>query len=102
MEASIKTADAVIDNRTWYLCQIMWKLVQVSRDYRKLLQTHHQLQDDLRSTQQRKKKLRMQAAVRIVTLQIQMGRLRHEAATAQQQLEFYRAQHPTTSIPDDL
>ena len=31
-----------------------------------------------------------------------MRRLRHEAATAQQQLEFYRAQHPTTSIPDDL
>ena len=31
-----------------------------------------------------------------------MNRLRHEAATAQQQLEFYRAQHPTTLIPDDL
>ena len=31
-----------------------------------------------------------------------MRRLRHEAATAQQQLEFYQAQHPTTSIPDDL
>ena len=44
----------------------------------------------------------MQAVVRIVTLQIQMRRLRHEAATAQQQLEFYYAQHPTTSIPDDL
>ena len=28
--------------------------------------------------------------------------LRHEAATAKQQLEFYRAQHSTTSIPDDL
>ena len=31
-----------------------------------------------------------------------MRRLRHGAATAQQQLEFYFAQHPTTSIPDDL
>ena len=31
-----------------------------------------------------------------------MNRLQHEAATAQQQLEFYRAQHPTTSIPDNL
>ena len=31
-----------------------------------------------------------------------MQMLRHEAATAQQQLEFYRAQHPTTLIPDDL
>ena len=101
MEASVKTSDAFIDNRTRYLCRIMWKLVQVSRDYRDLLLAHHQLQDDLRSTQWRKKKLRMQAAVQIVTLQIQMNRLRHEAATAQQQLEFYRAQHPTT-IPDDL
>ena len=80
----------------------MWKLVQVSKDYRDLLLAHHQLQDDLRSTQRRKKKLRIQAAVRIVTLQIQMNRLRHESATAQQQLEFYRVQHPTTSIPDDL
>ena len=31
-----------------------------------------------------------------------MRMLRHEAATTQQQLEFYRAQHPTTLIPDDL
>ena len=31
-----------------------------------------------------------------------MRMLRHEAATTQQQLEFYLAQHPTTSIPDDL
>ena len=69
----------------------MWKLVQVSKDYRDLLLTHHQLQDDLHSIQRRKKKLRMQAAVQIVTLQIQMRRLRHEAATTQQQLEFYRA-----------
>ena len=28
--------------------------------------------------------------------------LRHEAATVQQQLQFYQAQHPTTTIPDDL
>ena len=28
--------------------------------------------------------------------------LRHEAATAQQQLQFYQAHHPTTVIPDDL
>ena len=28
--------------------------------------------------------------------------LRHEAATAQQQLQFYQAQHPTTAVPDDL
>ena len=34
--------------------------------------------------------------------EIQMNWLRHEAATTQQQLEFYCAQHPTTSIPDDL
>ena len=31
-----------------------------------------------------------------------MRRLQHEAAIAQQQLEFYQAQHPTTPIPDDL
>ena len=102
MEASAKTTAAFIDNRTRYFCRILRKLVQVSRDYRDLLQSHHQLQDDLRNTQRRKKKLRMQAAIRIVTLQIQMRRLQHEAATAQQQLEFYRTQHPTTSIPDDL
>ena len=76
--------------------------MQVSRDYHDLLQTHHQLQDDLSNTQRCKKKLRLQAVVQIVTLQAQMRRLRHEAATAQQQLEFYRAQHPTTSIPDNL
>ena len=34
MEASVKTSYAFIDNRTRYLCRIMWKLVQVSRDYR--------------------------------------------------------------------
>ena len=56
MEASAKTTVTFIDNRTRYFCRIMWKLVQVSRDYRDLLQTHHQLQDDLRSTQQHKKK----------------------------------------------
>ena len=28
--------------------------------------------------------------------------LRHEAATPQQQLQFYQAQHPTTAVPDDL
>ena len=31
-----------------------------------------------------------------------MRRLRHEVATMQQQLEFYRTQHLTTSIPDNL
>ena len=31
-----------------------------------------------------------------------MRMLRHEAATAQQQLQFYQAQHPTTLILDDL
>ena len=31
-----------------------------------------------------------------------MRRMRHEAATVQQQLEFYQAQHPTTPIPNDL
>ena len=82
MEASAKTTDAYIDNRTQYFCQIMWKLVQVSRDYRDLLQAHHQLQDDLRTTQRRKKKLCTQAVVRIVTLQAQMRMLQHEAATA--------------------
>ena len=72
MEASARTIAAFIDNRTRYFCRIMWKLVQVSRDYRDLLQAHHQLQDDLRSTQRHKKKLRTQAVVRIVTLQAQM------------------------------
>ena len=89
LEANVKNSDDTIDNRTRYLCRIMWKLLQVSRDYRDLLLAHHQLQDDLRSTQRRKKKLRMQGVVRIVTLQIQMYRLRHESATVQQQLEFY-------------
>ena len=99
MEASARTTTAFIDNRTRYFCRIMWKLVQVSKDYRDLLQAHHQLQDDLRSTQRRKKKLRTQAVVWIVTLQAQMRMLRHEAATAQQQLQFYQAQHPTTAHP---
>ena len=31
-----------------------------------------------------------------------MRTLRHEAATAQQQLQFYQAQHLTTAVPDDL
>ena len=31
-----------------------------------------------------------------------MRTLQHEAATAQQQLQFYQAQHPTTAIPDDF
>ena len=31
-----------------------------------------------------------------------MRMLQHEAATTQQQLQFYQAQHPTTAIPDDL
>ena len=31
-----------------------------------------------------------------------MRTLRHEAATAQQQLQFYQAQHPTTVVPDDF
>ena len=31
-----------------------------------------------------------------------MRTLRHEAATAQQQLQFYQAQHPTTTVPDDF
>ena len=31
-----------------------------------------------------------------------MRMLRHEAATAQQQLQLYQAQHPTTTVPDDL
>ena len=31
-----------------------------------------------------------------------MRTLRHEAATAQQQLQFYQAQHPTTMVPDEL
>ena len=31
-----------------------------------------------------------------------MWTLRHEAATAQQQLQFYQAQHPTTAVPDDF
>ena len=30
-----------------------------------------------------------------------MRMLCHEAATTQQQLQFYQTQHPTTSIPDD-
>ena len=31
-----------------------------------------------------------------------MQTLPHEAATAQQQLQFYQAQHPTTAVPEDL
>ena len=31
-----------------------------------------------------------------------MRMLQHEAATVQQQLQFYQAQHPTTAVPDDL
>ena len=101
MQKSAQTTDAFIDSRTRYFCRLTWKLVQVSHDYRDLLQAHHQLQDDLRSTQRRKKQLRTQAVVRIVQLQAQMRTLRHEAATAQQ-LQFYQAQHPTTAVPDDF
>ena len=61
MQKSTQTTDAFIDSRTRYFCRLTWKLVQVSRDYRDLLQTHHRLQDDLRSTQRRKKQLRTQA-----------------------------------------
>ena len=89
LQKSAQDTAAFIDNRTRYFCQITWKLVQVSRDYRDLLQAHHQLQDDLCSTQRRKKQLRTQAVVRIVQLQAQMRTLRHKAATAQQQLQFY-------------
>ena len=74
--------------------------MQVFRDYRDLLQAHHQLQDDLRSTQRRKKQLRTQAVVRIDQLQAQMRTLRHKAATAQQQLQFYQTPYPTTAVPD--
>ena len=102
MQKSAQTTDAFIDSRTRYFCRLTWKLVQVSRDYRDLLQAHHQLQDDLHSTQRRKKQLRTQAVVRIIQLQAQMQTLRHEAAIAQQQLQFYQAQHPTTAVPDDF
>ena len=91
MRKSAQTTEAFIDSRTRYFCRLTWKLVQVSRDYRDLLQAHHQLQDNLRSTQRRKKQLRTQAVVRIVQLQAQMRTLRHEAATTQQQLQFYQA-----------
>ena len=102
IQESAKDTAAFIDSRTWYFCRITWKLVEVSRDYRDLLQAHHQLQDNLRSTQRRKKQLRTEAVVRIVQLQAQMRTLRHEATTAQQQLQFYQAQHPTTAVPDAL
>ena len=102
MQANVHTTAAFIDGKTRYSCRVNWKLVQVSGDYRDLLQAHHQLQDDLRNTQRRKKQLRTQAVVRIVQLQTQMRMLRHEATTAQQQLQFYQAQHPTTAVPDDL
>ena len=57
MQKSAQTTDAFIDSRTQYFCRLTWKLVQVSHDYRDLLQAHHRLQDDLRSTQRRKKQL---------------------------------------------
>ena len=31
-----------------------------------------------------------------------MRTLRHKAATAQQQLQFYQAQYPTTAVPNDF
>ena len=102
MRKSTQTTNAFTDCRTRYFCRLTWKLVQVSHDYRDLLQAHHQLQDDLRSTQRHKKQLRTQAVVRIVQLHAQMRTLRHEAATAHQQLQFYQAQHPTTVVPDEF
>ena len=102
MQESAQDTAAFIDSKTRYFCRITWKLLQVSRDYRDLLQAHHQLQDDLRSTQRHMKQLCTQAVVRIVQLQAQMRTLRHEAATAQQQLQFYQAQHPTIAVSDDL
>ena len=50
MQKSAQATDAFIDSRTRYFCRLTWKLVQVSRDYQDLLQAHHRLQDDLRST----------------------------------------------------
>ena len=81
MQESSQDTVAFIYSRTRYFCRITWKLVQVSRNYRDLLQAHHQLQDDLRSTQRRKKQLRTQTVFWIVQLQAQMRMLRHEAAT---------------------
>ena len=65
MQESAQNATAFIDNRTRYFCQITWKLVQVSRDYRDLLQAHHQLQDNLRG--QRYRRVRGQRSDRVIT-----------------------------------
>ena len=100
LQESAHDTAAFIDDITRYFCRITWKLVQVSQDYRDLFQAHHQLQDDLRSIQRCKKQLRTQAVIRIVQLQALMQTLRHEAATAQQQLQFYQAQYPTTAVLD--
>ena len=43
LQESVHKTVAFIDGRTRYFCRITWKLVQVSRDYRDLLQAHHQL-----------------------------------------------------------
>ena len=43
MQKSAQTTDAFIDSKTRYFCRLTWKLVQVSHDYRDLLQAHHRL-----------------------------------------------------------
>ena len=43
LQESAQDTAAFIDSRTRYFCRITWQPVQVSRDYRDLLQAHHQL-----------------------------------------------------------
>ena len=61
---------------------------------------YHGMQDTLRRTQKAKKRLRNQAVVRIITIQLQMRQLRQDLAVAEQQMAFYRAQHPDSPLPD--
>ena len=101
MEASAKTTTAFIDNRTWYFCHHVETCASFQRLPRPTASPpptigrppqHQAAQEETMHT----------SGSPDCYMQAQMRMLRHETATAQQQLQFYQAQHPTTAIPDDL
>ena len=92
MQASAQTTAAFIDGRTQYSCRSSGNLCR----FPETTETYCKPITKCRTTSATssdKKQLRTQAVVKIVQLQIQMRILRHEAATVQQQLQFYQAQH---------
>lgn len=94
--------DRILNTRSRLATRALWKLVQISQHHRDLLTAYHGLQDTLRRTQKAKKRLRNQAVVRIITVQLQMRQLRQDLSIAEQQVAFYRTQHPDTPLPEGI